>query len=427
MANLVVIGAQWGDEGKGKIVDLLSEQADVVVRFGGGNNAGHTLVVQGQQVILHLIPSGILHQNRCVVLGDGMVVDPEALLTELDELEELGVTLGPEELLVSSKAHLVLPYHRLLDALREGTGGALGTTRRGIGPAYEDKAARRGLRACDLLRAERLRRRLDAALTEANRRIEAMGGSPFDARETLEALEGQAERLAPHIRDTSLFLDRAASQGRRILFEGAQGVLLDVDHGTYPFVTSSTTLGGGVSAGAGFAAHRIDRVVGVAKAYVTRVGDGPFPTEIAGVEGEELRKKGHEYGATTGRPRRCGWLDLPALRYAVRVGGIQRLAVTKLDVLAGVSPLAMCTAYNVEGQRVEHFPADVEDLEQVQPELVEVPAFSGDLSQARTMEQLPEGARVYLERVEQEIGVPIEWISVGPEREQTLKRQLSNL
>jgi adenylosuccinate synthase len=427
MANLVVIGAQWGDEGKGKIVDLLSEQADVVVRFGGGNNAGHTIVVQGRQVILHLIPSGILHEGKRVVLGDGMVIDPEALLAELGELGGLGVTLGPDELLVSSKAHLVLPYHRVLDELREGTTGALGTTRRGIGPAYEDKAARRGLRAGDLLRPERLARRLDAALGPANRRIEGMGGTPVDPGRTLEALSEQAGRLAPHITDTSLFLDRVASEGRRLLFEGAQGVLLDVDHGTYPFVTSSTTVGGGVSAGAGFPAHRIEKVVGVAKAYVTRVGDGPFPTEIAGAEGEALRKKGHEYGATTGRPRRCGWLDLPALRYAVRVGGVQRLAVTKLDVLAGVSPLHICTAYSVGGRRVEHFPPDVEDLEQAEPELVEVPGFSGDLSRARAMEDLPDGARRYLERLEREIGVPVEWVSVGPGREQTLKRQLPPL
>ena len=280
MSNLVVIGSQWGDEGKGKIVDLLSEQADVVVRFGGGNNAGHTLVVNGRRVILHLIPSGILHPGKCAVLGDGMVIDPEALLAELSELSKLGLEFGPKELLISSKAHLVLPYHRVLDALREAGAGALGTTRRGIGPAYEDKAARRGVRAGDLLRPDQLRRRLEAALAQANWRIEAMGEAPFELQDLMDSLLDKASRLGAHIADTSLYLERAANDGRRLLFEGAQGALLDLDHGTYPYVTSSTTLSGGVSAGAGFAPHRIDHVVGVCKAYVTRVGDGPFPTEL---------------------------------------------------------------------------------------------------------------------------------------------------
>jgi len=427
MANLVVIGTQWGDEGKGKIVDMLSEQADVVVRFGGGNNAGHTLVVQGRQTILHLIPSGVLHPGKRVVLGDGMVVDPEALLTEMDQLDELGLTLGPEQLLVSSKAHLVLPYHRVIDELREGTEMALGTTRRGVGPAYEDKTARRGLRVGDLLRPARLRVRLTAALGDASSRIEALGGEAPTLEPTLNALTAQAERLRPHITDTSLFLDKAARAGKRLLFEGAQGVLLDLDHGTYPFVTSSTTLGGGMAAGAGFAAHRIDRVIGVAKAYVTRVGDGPFPTEIQGAAGEFLRKKGHEYGATTGRPRRCGWLDLPALRYAVRVGGVRALALTKLDVLSGTGTLPVCVAYRIGEQRVEEFPPDLEDLEQATPELEQLDGFTGDLSATESYEALPDGAQQLVATVERETKVPVGWVSVGPGREQTLRRQLPDL
>jgi len=421
--NIVVVGTQWGDEGKGKVVDLLSEQADVIVRFGGGNNAGHTLVVDGRQLVLHLVPSGVLHANKRVVLGDGMVVDPAALLEELAHLERSGLSLGPQELLLSSKAHLILPYHRALDELRETTTGALGTTRRGIGPAYEDKAARRGLRAGDLLHPARLRARLEAALAEANRRIVGAGGTPHALEQVLEPLERHGAQLAPHVADTSLFLDQQARAGRRLLFEGAQGVLLDLDHGTYPFVTSSTTLGGGVSAGAGFAAHRIDLVVGVAKAYVTRVGDGPFPTELAGEAGATLRARGKEYGATTGRPRRCGWLDLPALRYAARVGGVQALALTKLDVLSEVDPLKVCVAYELEGRRVEDFPADPDDLARAAPVLVEVAPFSGELARANAFEEMPENARRYIELIERESGLPVRWVSLGPGREQTLIRQ----
>jgi len=423
MANLVVIGAQWGDEGKGKIVDLLSEQADIVVRFGGGNNAGHTLVVEGKKVVLHLIPSGILRPGVCVVLGDGMVVDPEALLSELDDLRQASVDLEARELMLSSKAHLVLPYHRRLDELREGTDGALGTTRRGVGPAYEDKAARRGLRAGDLLRPQRLEQRLAAALADANQRVASLGGRPFELKPLWQHLSRQAEQLAPMVADTSLFLEVASQRGRRLLFEGAQGALLDLDHGTYPFVTSSTTLAGGVCAGAGLAHHRLDHVTGVAKAYVTRVGDGPFPTELSGLEGESLRRKGGEYGATTGRPRRCGWLDLVALRYATRVGGLQGLALTKLDVLSGMKPLSVCTAYEIRGERVDHFPTDPDDLALASPVLMEVESFEGDLTGTGTFEELPSGARRYVELVERESGLPVHWVSVGPGREQTLIRR----
>jgi len=427
MANLVVIGAQWGDEGKGKFVDLLSEEADVVVRFGGGNNAGHTLVVQGNRLVLHLIPSGVLQPRTQVVLGDGMVVDPACLLEEMDHLQQAGIDLGPRDLLLGSKAHLILPHHRQLDALREGGPGALGTTRRGVGPAYEDKAARRGIRALDLLRPERLERLVVASVAQASKRIELLGGTPVDGGALMEQLRQQATRLGPHIVDVSLLLHEAASSGRRILFEGAQGVLLDLDHGTYPFVTSSTTLAGGACAGAGFAPHLIDGVVGVAKAYVTRVGDGPFPSELTGVVGEDLRRKGGEFGSTTGRPRRCGWLDLVALRYAVRVGGIRRLAMTKLDVLGDLGALQVCVAYDVGGRRVEHFPCDPDDLARAQPVLEPVEGFIGDISRATAFGELPRAAREYVERVERECGLPVEWVSVGPGREQTLIRRAQSL
>jgi adenylosuccinate synthase len=422
MSNLVVVGTQWGDEGKGKIVDLLTEQADVVVRFAGGNNAGHTLVAEGRRVVLHMIPSGILHPGTYVVLGDGMVVDPEGLIEEIDELAGLPVTLAPDNLLISAKAHMILPYHRTLDELREGTAGALGTTRRGVGPAYEDKAGRRGLRVGDLLKPERLERRLAAALVAANARIRALGGEPLETEPLYTRLRELSRRLGPHIADTTLFLHQAAAQGKRLLLEGAQGALLDLDHGSYPFVTSSTTLAGGVCAGAGIPPSQVHRVIGVAKAYVTRVGEGPFPTELEGQQGEVLRAAGKEYGATTGRPRRCGWLDLPALRYAARVSGVQGLALTKLDVLSGINPLRICVGYRLDGRTLDQFPVDPEDLDQVEPVLVETEGFTGDLSQADRFDHLPAAAREYVQVVERDTGLPVHWVSVGPGREQTLAK-----
>lgn len=422
MSNFVVTGTQWGDEGKGKVVDLLARRADLVVRFGGGNNAGHTLVVGERTVILHLVPSGILHDGTCGLLGDGMVVDPAALLEEIEELRGLGVAVGPDNLQLSSRAQMILPYHRILDELREGTARALGTTRRGVGPAYEDRAARRGLRVGDLLRPARLRARLSASLAEANARIERLGGQPLDEGQLADQLRAQGEALGPHVVDSYRVLLDARQRGRTLLFEGAQGVLLDIDHGTYPFVTSSSTVGGAACAGAGVGPAALQGVVGVAKAYVTRVGEGPFPTELKDETGEAIRRRGSEYGATTGRPRRCGWLDLVALRYAVHVGGVDRLALTKLDVLAGVEPLRVCLGYRIGARETAHFPDDPEDLASAQAVLREVEPIPPQVAQCASFEDLPDAARSYLERIEGECGVPVQWLSLGPGREQTLFR-----
>jgi adenylosuccinate synthase len=423
MPSLVVVGAQWGDEGKGKIVDLLAEHADLVVRFAGGSNAGHTLVVEGRRLVLHLVPSGILHQRVICLLGDGMVIDPGALLHELDELRAAGVAVGPERIRVSRRAHLVLPYHRMLDDLREERPGALGTTRRGIGPAYEDKAGRRGVRAGDLVDRERLARRLGAALDDANGRIERLGGHPLELSTLLPELTEQARRLAPYLDDTAAHLQRGLAAGRRVLLEGAQGALLDIDQGTYPFVTSSTTLPGGACAGAGLGPAQIGAVVGVAKAYATRVGAGPFPSEMPAEIGERVRRTGHEFGATTGRPRRCGFLDLPALRHAARLCGLSSLALTKLDVLAGLDPLTVCTGYRSRsGEAIAELPSDADDLDAVEPILESLPGFEGDLSSARRLEDLPAAARGYLDRIEREVGVPLSLVSLGPGRQETLQR-----
>ncbi|MFZ5786132.1 MAG: adenylosuccinate synthase [Acidobacteriota bacterium] len=421
MPNRVVVGAQWGDEGKGKVVDLLSEEADLVVRFAGGNNAGHTLEVEGRRLVLHLVPSGVLHAGKQVLLGDGMVVDPAGLLAEMDALAGAGVALPPEVLRLSVRAHLVLPYHRALDELREGGAGALGTTRRGIGPAYEDKAARRGIRAGDLLHPDRLRRRVAAALEEANLRLRARGGRPLELAPILDELAAQAGRLAPHLEETSLAIARALEAGRSLLFEGAQGALLDLDHGTYPFVTSSTTVG----SGAPLATRRVDAIIGVSKAYTTRVGEGPFPTELHGDEAEALRRRGSEYGATTGRPRRCGWLDLPALRYAARVSGLTALALTKLDILAGLPRIPVCEGYTLDGARLPDgvFPADGEDLARVQPIYRELAGFEGELAGVRAIDDLPAAVKSYLALIEREVGLPIALVSTGPGRHQTLLRK----
>ncbi len=420
MPNLVVVGAQWGDEGKGKVVDLLTERSDLVVRFAGGNNAGHTLEVEGRRLVLHLVPSGVLHPGKQFLLGDGMVIDPGALLEELDALAGAGLEVGPAVLRVSVRAHLVLPYHRALDELREGGASALGTTRRGIGPAYEDKAARRGIRAGDLLHPERLERRVAAALEEANLRLAARGSRALELEPILAGLRAQGARLAPHLDETSLAISRALAAGRSLLFEGAQGALLDLDHGTYPFVTSSTTVG----SGAPLATRRVDGIIGVSKAYTTRVGEGPFPTELVGAAGEELRRRGREYGATTGRPRRCGWLDLPALRYAARVSGLTALALTKLDILAGLERIPVCEAYELDGARLPDgaFPADGEDLARVRPLYRELRGFDGSLAGARRIEELPGAVRDYLAMIEREVGLPIALVSTGAERQQTLIR-----
>jgi len=423
MANIVIVGAQWGDEGKGKLVDLLTERADLVVRFQGGNNAGHTLVVRGEKTVLHLIPSGVLHQGKTCVIGNGVVIDPVVLLSEIDPLKERGFLQDDALLRISERAHLILPYHKALDGLREDTrkGAKIGTTRRGIGPAYEHKAARTGIRMADFIDERIFPDLLAANLEMANARIEALGGERLELKPILDEYTACARRLAPFVTDTTKLLYDAAAQRRRILFEGAQGALLDIDHGTYPFVTSSNAVAGGACTGAGVGPTFIDAVLGISKAYTTRVGSGPFPTELTGEVGEQLRSKGGEFGATTGRPRRCGWLDMVALKHAVRVSGLTSIALTKLDVLAGVDPVKICTGYRVAGEVLDTVPARLGGLEAVRPVYESLPGWDGDLTGLRRWEDLPAEARAYVRRVEQLSGVPVSLVSVGPGRKETIQ------
>ncbi len=431
MPNVVVVGAQWGDEGKGKVVDLLTEHAQVVVRFQGGNNAGHTLVVAGQKTVLHLIPSGILHPGKTCVIGNGVVVDPAVLVGEIDNLKAKGFLKDDSHLIISDNAHVIFPWHKLLDTFREKArgGGAIGTTGRGIGPAYEDKVARRGIRMRDLLQPERLRKRVEERLPAA---VEELRELCRQANEPVPALEvakvvadfsAVGERLRPYVEDASLFLAGQVARGARILFEGAQGTLLDVDHGTYPYVTSSNCVAGNAAVGSGLGPTTIDKVMGISKAYTTRVGGGPFPTELTDALGEQLRKVGDEYGATTGRPRRCGWLDGVVLRYAVRVNGLSSLALTKLDVLSGIKSLQLCNAYELDGQRITELPGDYEDLGRVKPIYETLPGWDEKLAGVRTFDELPENAKRYVRRVEEISGVPVTCISVGADRGETVLLQ----
>jgi len=428
MPNVVVIGAQWGDEGKGKVVDLLTEHAQVVVRFQGGNNAGHTLVVGGQKTVLHLIPSGILHQGKTCVIGNGVVVDPAVLVKEIDALKSRGFLKDDAQLLISDNAHVIFPWHKLLDTYREKARGvsAIGTTGRGIGPAYEDKVARRGIRVRDLLHAERLRKRIDERLPgvrdELRELCRAANEPPpeLDAQKFQEEFAALGERLRPHVSDVSLYLSGQVQRGARILFEGAQGTLLDVDHGTYPFVTSSNCVAGNAAVGSGLGPTAIDKVMGISKAYTTRVGGGPFPTELMDETGERLRKVGDEFGATTGRPRRCGWLDGVVLRYAVRVNGLWGLALTKMDVLSGLRTLQICNAYELDGKRITELPGDYEDLARVKPLYETLPGWDDKLAGVRTFDELPDNAKRYVRRVEEICGVPVTCISVGADRGETV-------
>ncbi|MHB8873457.1 MAG: adenylosuccinate synthase [Myxococcaceae bacterium] len=431
MPNVVVVGAQWGDEGKGKVVDLLTEHAQVVVRFQGGNNAGHTLVVNGQKTVLHLIPSGILHAGKTCVIGNGVVIDAAVLVTEIDALKARGFLSDDGQLVISGNAHLILPWHKLLDALREKarTGGAIGTTGRGIGPAYEDKVARRGIRVRDLLAPAKLARKVGERLATASKELAELAAAANEPPPALVADEVVAEalaagaRIATYVKDASLYLSGQVRQGARILFEGAQGTLLDVDHGTYPFVTSSTCVAGNAAVGSGIGPTAIDKVVGISKAYTTRVGGGPFPTELEDELGERLRKVGDEFGATTGRPRRCGWLDGVVLRYAARVNGLTGLALTKMDVLSGLKSVSICTAYDLDGERVTELPGDFEDLARVKPVYETLPGWNEKLAGARTVEDLPENARRYVRRVEEVSGVGVMCVSVGADRGETILLQ----
>ncbi len=423
MSVTSVVGTQWGDEGKGKVVDLMARQADVIVRFQGGNNAGHTVIVNGDKFELHLIPSGILYPEKKSVMGGGMVVNPQALLEEIDALKERNISF--DNFYISDTAHLVLPYHMVLDRLEEEMRGSekLGTTSRGIGPAYVDKAARRGLRMGDLLHRERLAGRLKAALNYHNHILEkAFNQKGFSYQEAFNSLWEAGRRLAPYITNTALLLDRWREEGQHIFFEGAQGTLLDIDHGSYPYVTSSTTVAGGVCHGAGLGPGRIDQVIGVTKAYMTRVGEGPFPTEDKGKEGKRLREEGHEYGVTTGRPRRCGWLDLPLLRHACRVNGINFLALTKIDVLSGHPEIKVATGYMVEGEEFMEMPTDTDLLGRCEPAYDSLPGWEEDISQIKNFDDLPENARKYIDYIEKKMGLPIKLIGVGPERNQVIVR-----
>ena len=416
MPATVVVGAQWGDEGKGKIVDLLTPFAEVVVRYAGGANAGHTLVVRGEKIVLHLVPSGILHAGQECIVGQGCVVDAGTLLEEIDLLEVRGISTKGR-LFVADRAHVVLPHHRLIDALREQADPKIGTTKRGIGPAYEDKVGRVGVRVGDLIRPG-LEAKVAANLASWSPRIEALGGTTPSASEITASLLAQAERLRPYVADGARRAGDAIERGAKVLLEGAQGTMLDIDYGTYPFVTSSSATSGGACTGGGVAPTRIERVIGICKAYATRVGGGPFPTELHGEAGEALRQAGAEFGATTGRPRRCGWLDLPALRFAARVNGMTSIAMTKLDVLTGMPELQLATGYRLDGEVIDEPP--FEGLERVEPIYETHAGWTEDVTHCRTLEELPANARKYLARIEELVGCPIGIVSVGPDREQTI-------
>jgi adenylosuccinate synthase len=423
MSNVVIVGAQWGDEGKGKIVDLFTSWADVVVRYAGGANAGHTLVVGGVKTILRLVPSGVLHPGKKCLIGNGVVVDPEELLTEISVLKSKGHLSDPHQLVVSENAHVILPYHKAIDKGREKK-EAIGTTGRGIGPCYEDKVARRGVRVRELLRPEVLRDKLAARLEEANGQIKALKGEPIDFEPLLRTAIEHGERMQPYVGDVSQVLSQEMARGRGILFEGAQGTLLDIDHGTYPYVTSSNTVAGNAAVGAGLGPTCIDAVIGITKAYTTRVGNGPFPTELTDDTGEKLRSIGVEFGSVTGRARRTGWLDALILRYAARVNGLSGLAITKLDVLTGFEKLQIAVAYKLRnGKTVTEFPSDPDLLREVEPVYEELPGWKEQLVDLREYDELPLNARRYVERVEQLVGVESIAVSVGPERGQTIVRK----
>ena len=417
--TVVVVGAQWGDEGKGKLVDVLAERADWVVRYQGGANAGHTVHIGDTSFVLHQIPSGILHPGVRCAIGNGVVLDPDTLFQEIDELVQDGVDVEGR-LYVSDRAHLVLPYHKLVDAESSAT-KAIGTTGRGIGPAYEDKVGRRGVRVLDLRHAERLRQLVQDGAEHADAQLARFGSERrVDVAETLALLERLKTRLLPLAEDVGLMIHRARIAGAAVLMEGAQGSLLDVDHGTYPFVTSSSTTSGGAATGAGIAPTSIDAVLGVVKAYTTRVGNGPMPTELDTPLGEEIRRLGNEFGATTGRPRRCGWFDAVVVRYASRVNGLTDLAVTKLDVLDTLDRLAICTGYRVGGELLTEFPGDISALDQLEPQYEWFEGWQRSTADARTLDALPTQARVYLDRMEELVEAPITYVSVGTRRDQII-------
>jgi adenylosuccinate synthase len=423
MANVAIIGAQWGDEGKGKIVDLFTQEADIVVRFQGGNNAGHTLVVDGDKTILHLVPSGALHPNKLCVIGNGVVVDPEILIEEIAALKTRGHLASDEQLRISEQAHVIMPYHKAIDLARERLRGKgkIGTTGRGIGPAYEDKVARVGIRFVDLLEEDTFREKLQRNIEEKNFYLRAiLNEKALDFDAIHDRYTGYREELKRFVTNTGVLLDQKMRSGKRVLFEGAQGTLLDIDHGTYPYVTSSSTVTGGACSGSGVGPQNIQQVIGISKAYTTRVGSGPFPTELDGPEGEKLRREGGEFGATTGRSRRCGWFDAVGVRHAVRMNGMTGIALTKLDVLTGFEKIPVCTAYRYQGSSIDEFPASAKVMQKAEPVYEFMEGWNAPLGKVRQFADLPKPAQEYVRRIEEVIRTEIILVSVGPGREQTI-------
>jgi adenylosuccinate synthase len=427
MSTLVVVGSQWGDEGKGKITDLLSEEADIIVRYQGGCNAGHTVVIGDKQFIFHLIPSGILHQGKKCLIGNGVVVDPESLLQEMENLKKEGVEIDGK-LFIDPKTHIVLPYHKTLDELKERKRGKdkLGTTKRGIGPAYIDKIARTGIRMVDLIDEKSLSKKLEINWKEKNEIFNKLYGFKMSNQEKINLIKKYQEYgqlLKKYLMDVSLYLNQAIKEDKKILFEGAQGTLLDVDHGTFPYVTSSHPIAGGACVGTGVGPTKIDKVIGITKAYTTRVGRGPLPTEMQGEMEEYIRQKGREFGATTGRPRRCGWFDAVVVNYAVRINGMDSVALTKIDVLSDLDKIKICTSYKSDGKLIKEFPASLETLQKCIPVYEEMKGWKKDISQVTNYEDLPEQLKAYIHRIEELIKIKMVILSVGPQRRQTIIRE----
>ena len=426
MSNMVIVGAQWGDEGKGKIVDLLSAECDVIVRFQGGNNAGHTVIVGDEEYILHLIPSGILHSGKSCLIGNGVVLDPVVFCQEVDGLQKKGIDVSPNYLKISRKAHLIMPYHRALDQAREGarnSGEKIGTTGRGIGPAYEDKVGRVGVRAADMEDLALLQHKVEVALVEKNALLTGLyNAPPISVEEVMQEIKSVAQKLVPYLGDVSTELMNASKAGKTIMFEGAQGTHLDIDHGTYPFVTSSSTVSGNAASGSGVGPKALDRIIGIVKAYTTRVGGGPFPTQLDCTIGKHLQSQGAEIGATTRRIRRCGWLDIALLRESARLNSLTELTLTKLDVLSGLNELKICVAYKYKGEEVLYPPQAEAALADVQPVYETMPGWQEDITKARSWNDLPEACKKYIERIEKLLEVPVSIISVGPDRAETFFR-----
>ncbi len=422
MSTVVVVGSQWGDEGKGKIVDFLTEKADMVARYQGGNNAGHTVVIKNEKYILHLIPSGILHKRKKCILGNGMVISPEALICEMNNLRDKGIAID-NNLLISKNAHVIMPYHKALEREHENGKGSnkIGTTGMGIGPCYTDKAARHGVRMMDLLAPKIFREKLTSNLVLVNFLLERFyNAAPLNADEIYDKYMDYAGELAKYITDTDIIVNDAMESGKKVLFEGAQGTLLDIDHGTYPFVTSSNTIAGGVCAGVGVGPTKIKKVLGITKAYTTRVGEGPFPTEMKDELGEALRQKGGEFGATTGRPRRCGWLDTLILKHAIRINGLTGIALTKLDILDGMDTIKICTSYKYNGIRYKNFPKEIEVLAQAQPVYEELKGWKDSTVGIKEFKLLPANAKKYIKRIEMLLDTKIQIISTGQKRDEII-------